>query len=228
MQSEPDQVIARTAKQRREQRRTAARERAIGHSSQATKLTRALSDDPAAINGFGHGGEHTRELARQLVKAVPKGIFFYQRRLGIRSHDDPIDLVAVVPSGVWVIDIQQCGGGRVQVSGRQGLLSSRYTHMTIRGRDRTAYLDRLMGQTRAVHEALEGVGRASVPIHAAFCFVDASTVWRGTPEVGNALLTKPKRLASMLLNGSRVLSDIDVVSTAQALGQKLPRQHIRD
>jgi nuclease-like protein len=228
MESEPDQVVSGNVDHRRDQRRNAARERAIGLSSQAVKLTRAMSDDPSSINGFGHGGEHARDLAVQLIRSVPKGIFFYQRRLGLRNHDDPIDLVAVVPSGVWVIDIQQCGGGRVHVSGRQGVLSSRYTHVMIRGRDRTAYLDRLVGQARAVQEALETVGRGNVPVHPAFCFVDALTVWRGTPEIGSALLTRPKRLASMLLHHARVMSDVEVASTAQALGQKLPRQHIRD
>ncbi|MEP6665365.1 MAG: hypothetical protein ABJA81_02855 [Nocardioidaceae bacterium] len=228
MQNEPDQVVAGNPHQQREQRREAARQRAIGLSSQAAKLTRAMSDDPSTINGFGHGGEHTRALALQLIRSVPQGIFFYQRRLGLRSHDDPIDLVAIVPSGVWVIDIQQCGGGRVQVAGRKGLLSSRYSHVLIRGRDRTAYLDRLMGQTRVVKEALETVGLGAVPVHPAFCFVDASTGWRRTPEVGDAVLTKPKRLTSMLLHHGRVLSDVEVATTAQALGQKLPRQHIRD
>ena len=229
MQTNPDRATARDAKERRAQRRDSARDRAISRSPQGEKLIRAMSDDVAAINEYGHGGERTRDLATALKETIDNGVFFYQRRLGVRSTVDPIDLIAVVPSGVWVIDIQSCAGGRVEVSGRTGVLPGRrYTHLIIRGRDRTAYLDRLTGQATALEETMQELDRADVPVLPAFCFYDADIQWHRTPEVGQALLTTPKRLIAMLHKRPRVMSDIEVSALAQALGQRMPRQHVRD
>ncbi len=228
MQTNPDRAAARDAKERRSHRRDAVRERAMSRSPQGEKLIRAMSDDLDSINEYGHGGERTRDLATLLSGAVDNGIFLYQRRLGLRSTSDPIDLIAVMPSGVWVVDIQSCAGGRVEVSGRHGLIRGRYTHLIIRGRDRTAYLDRLTGQAQAVEETLSELDRPDVPVHGAFCFYDADIRWRRTPEVGQALLTTPRRLSSLLRRSPRVMSDIEVSAIAQALGQRLPRQQVRD
>lgn len=228
MQTNPDRAAARDAKERRSHRRDAVRERAMSRSPQGEKLIRAMSDDLDSINEYGHGGERTRDLASLLSGAVDNGIFLYQRRLGLRSTSDPIDLIAVTPSGVWVVDIQSCAGGRVEVGGRHGMIRGRYTHLIIRGRDRTAYLDRLTGQAQAVEETLAELDRPDVPVHGAFCFYDADIRWRRTPEVGQALLTTPRRLSSLLRRSPRVMSDIEVSAIAQALGQRLPRQQVRD
>lgn len=228
MKTNPDRAAARDAKQRRSQGRDAARDEAISRSPQREKLIRAMSDDPAGINEYGHGGERTRDLAHMLQDTVDNAILLYQRRLGLRSCADPIDLIAIVPSGVWVIDIKSCAGGRVEVRGRQGMLSGRYTHLLIRGRDRTAYLDRLAGQVTAVEETLQELGRVDVPVQPVFCFYDADVGWRRTPEVGHARLTTPKRLTTLLQKGPRALSDTEVSALAHALGQRLPRQHLRD
>ncbi len=217
----------RDAKQQRVQRRAMARDLAISRSPQGEKLIRAMSDDPSVINGYGHGGERTRDLANTLRESVDSGVFLYQRRLGVRSSADPIDLLAVVPSGVWVIDVQSCAGGRVEVKNRQRMLSSRYTNLLIRGRDRTAYLDRLAGQALAVEETLADLDRSDVPVVPAFCFYDADIGWRRTPEVGQALLTTPRRLTHLLVKRPRVMSDIEVSALAQALAQRLPRPHLR-
>jgi hypothetical protein len=200
----------------------------MSRSPQGEKLIRAMSDDLDSINEYGHGGERTRDLASLLSGAVDNGIFLYQRRLGLRSTSDPIDLIAVTPSGVWVVDIQSCAGGRVEVGGRHGMIRGRYTHLIIRGRDRTAYLDRLTGQAQAVEETLAELDRPDVPVHGAFCFYDADIRWRRTPEVGQAVLTTPRRLSSLLRRSPRVMSDIEVSAIAQALGQRLPRQQVRD
>jgi hypothetical protein len=228
MQTNPDRAAARDAKERRSHRRDAVRERAMSRSPQGEKLIRAMSDDLDSINEYGHGGERTRDLASLLSGAVDNGIFLYQRRLGLRSTSDPIDLIAVTPSGVWVVDIQSCAGGRVEVGGRHGMIRGRYTHLIIRGRDRTAYLDRLTGQAQAVEETLAELDRPDVPVHGAFCFYDADIRWRRTPEVGQAVLTTPRRLSSLLRRSPRVMSDIEVSAIAQALGQRLPRQQVRD
>ncbi len=199
----------------------------MARSTQGGKLLRVLSDDTADINGYGHGGERTRDLAHTLKAAVPTGVFFYQRRLGTTSNDDPIDLLAVVPSGVWVIDIQACAGGPAAVRGAKHLLSSRYSHLVIRGRDRTAYLDRVMSQALSVEETLAALGRSEVPVRTAFCFYDADTRWRGTPRIGQTLLTTPKRLTGLLQKSSRKLRDTEIATLSQALSYQLPRQHVR-
>jgi hypothetical protein len=228
MQTNPDRVAARDAKERRSHRRDSVREHAMSRSPQGEKLIRAMSDDLASINEYGHGGERTRDLATLLSDAVDNGIFLYQRRLGLRSTSDPVDLIAVMPSGVWVVDIQSCSGGRVEVSGRHGKMRGRYTHLLIRGRDRTAFLDRLTSQALAVEEAVAELGRPDINVRPAFCFYDADIRWRRTPEVGQALLTTPQRLSSLLRRSHRVMSDIEVSALAQALGQRLPRQQVRD
>jgi hypothetical protein len=228
MQTKPDRAAGRDAKERRSHRRESARQEAITRSPQGEKLIRLMSDDPDAINEYGHGGERTRDLGNALRKAVEDGVLMFQRRLGLRSSADPIDVLAVTPSGVWVIDIQSCAGGRVEVSGRQGRLKGHYTHLMIRGRDRTAHLDRLTGQAQAVEETLEELGRSDIPVFSAFCFYDADVQWRRTPELGQARLTTPKRLINLLHKSPRAMSDVEVSAIAQALGQRLPRQHVRD
>jgi hypothetical protein len=42
------------------------------------------------------------------------------------------------------------------------------------------------------------------------------------------VLTTPRRLSSLLQRSSRSLSDVEVSAVALALGQRLPRQHVRD
>ena len=72
------------------------------------------------------------------------------------------------------------------------------------------------------------LGRPDINVRPAFCFYDADIRWRRTPEVGQALLTTPQRLSSLLRRSHRVMSDIEVSALAQALGQRLPRQQVRD
>jgi hypothetical protein len=227
MHTRPGRTVARDARERRSRRRESARQDAISRSPQGEKLIRLMSDDPDGINEYGHGGERTRDLANALQRTLDDGVLLFQRRLSARSAADPIDVLAVVPSGVWVIDIQACNGGRVEVTGRRGLLRGRYSHLLIRGRDRTAYLDRLTGQAQAVTETLHELGRGDVPVHAVFCFYDADVQWRRTRRLGQARLTTPKRLIRMLLRTPRTMTDIEMSALAQALAQHLPRQHRR-
>lgn len=227
METDPQEATAGGATQRRTHRQGAARERAVSQSAHSGRLLRALSDDPSTINGFGHGGERTRDLATLLTDSIRDGAFLSQRRLGLRSTEDSIDLIAVVPSGVWVVDIQPCAGGRVEVSGRMEMLSSHYSHLLIRGRDRTTYLDRLTGQSRVVEEALAELDRPDIPVLPTFCFFDADIRWRRSPHVGRALLTTPRRLSTLLRRSPRTMSDVEVSAMAQALGQRLPRQQLR-
>ncbi len=161
-----------------------------------------------------------RHLMRQ---NFPAGVFLFDRRLGRGRHDGTIDIVAILPSGVWVIDLYADQGATVGLRRRRGVWSSSYQSLAVRGRDRTRLLDSLQRQAVAVEAALEAVELSGVLTRRAICFVDAEVGWRGHKDVGASHVTTPQRLVSLLRRGHKRLADADITTVGLSLEQHLPR-----
>src|SRR4051812_34564270 len=116
MQPEFDE-IARVSDPRREQleRRSEARRRKVLRTYPDTgEFLLAMSDEPTEPSAFDHGAPWQRWVAELVREEFAKGVFLFHRRRGPGRHDD-IDIVGVLPSGVWVIDIHRYEGAQATI-----------------------------------------------------------------------------------------------------------------
>ena len=124
-----------------------------------------------------------------------------------------IDHIAIVPSGVYVIDAKAVRG-KIEIRHRwfQPQL------LFIAGRDRTKYLDGLDRQTQAVREAIEASGHAPVPVQGALCYTHADLPLRRTAEMrGNLLIYRralTKRLTAPGFSNSATIRALASVVTS--------------
>ncbi|HEX3796991.1 MAG TPA: nuclease-related domain-containing protein [Acidimicrobiales bacterium] len=104
-----------------------------------------------------------------------------------------IDHIAIVPSGVWVIDTKEYKG-RVQQRDLGGWFVSRPA-LFVNGHNRTNLIPGVLRQASAVKQI---VG-AGMPVHAVICFADAEWGLMGRPfTIDEVEITWARRLASQL------------------------------
>jgi hypothetical protein len=226
MQPEFDE-IARVSDPRREQlerRSEARRKKVLREYPDTGSFLLAMSDEPTAESAFDHGAPWQRWVAELVREEFPKGIFLFHRRRGPGRHDD-IDIVAVLPSGVWVIDILRYEGARVAVL-REGQGKARREYLSIDDTDATAALDDLADQAAAVTTALTNAGWEQVAVRRVLCLIDAEPGWRTHRTVGSAYVTKARPMLRLLASGPAVLDDNDIASLGLSLDKALARQHI--
>lgn len=132
-------------------------------------------------------------IAATIDSAVAEvgGIVLHNRRMPAGAGD--IDHIAIVPSGIYVIDTKGVTG-RVVVRSRW----RQPPLLFIAGRDRTVYLDRLDRQVHAVRDALAGTRHASSSVIGALCFTHADLPLLRTLEMRGHLLLYRKALADRL------------------------------
>jgi nuclease-like protein len=225
MQPEYDEV-ARVSDPRREhieRRSEARRQRVLRENPETGEFLLAMSDEPTAESAFDHGAPWQRWVAELLREAFPKGVFLFHRRRGPGRHDD-IDVVAVLPSGVWIIDIRRYEGARAEVRYRGGVRSGA-KYLAVDDTDATAVLDNLDDQARAVAAALTNAGWEQVETHSVLCLVDVEPTWRGHTTLGAAHVTKARPMLKLLAAGPDVLDDTDIASLGLSLDKALARQH---
>jgi hypothetical protein len=225
MQPESDDV-ARASDSRRdhlEQRSEARRQKVLREYPDTGEYLLAMSDEPTAESAFDHGAPWQRWVAELLRGEFPKGVFLFHRRRGPGRHDD-IDVVAVLPSGVWVIHMRHYDGARAEVrhtgNGRSG---RRY--LAIDDVDVSAVLDDLDDQVQAVSTALMNAGWEKVETRSVLCLVDVEPAWRGHTMVGAAHVAKARPMLKLLSAGPAVLDDTDIASLGLSLDKALARQH---
>jgi hypothetical protein len=226
MQPEFDE-ISRASDTRRdhlERRSAARRERVLRRYPQTGEFILAMSDEPTSATAFDHGAPWQRWVAELLREAFPRGVFLFHRRRGPGRADD-IDVVAVLPSGVWAIDIRRYDGARAVVaSAEEGRSTRRY--LSIDGIDASAVLDDLDAQAHAVATALENAGWENVETRHALCLIDVEPGWRGHATVGAAYIAKARPMLKLLETGPDILDDSDIASLGLSLDKALPRQHL--
>jgi hypothetical protein len=226
MQPEFDE-IARVSDPRREQleRRSEARRQKVLRTYPDTgEFLLAMSDEPTAESAFDHGAPWQRWAAELVREEFPKGVFLFHRRRG-PGRDDDIDVVAVLPSGVWVIDILRYEGARVEVR-HQGQGAGRRSFLSIDGTDASAAVDDLRDQAQAVATALANAGWDSVETRSILCLIDVEPTWRGHTTVGDSHITKARPMLKLLAAGPDILDETDVASLGLSLDKALARQHL--
>lgn len=137
----------------------ADRRRRAGHSRRSTEPWEKGSDGERRLSAYLHedaGRGHLRILDDRRIP-------------GSRAN---IDLVAVAPTGVYVIDAKKYAG-KVELR-TSGFGRRRQERLIVRGRDRTRLIEGMGRQVTAVLEALTSAeGNTEVPVHAVLGFVDA-------------------------------------------------------
>ena len=88
-----------------------------------------------------------------------------------RIRNGDIDHVAIVASGIFVIDAKNYNG-RVE-SRDVGNWRTVDRRLFVGGRDKSKLVEGMGKQVRAVRAALEPAGLSGTPIHAVLCFTDS-------------------------------------------------------
>jgi hypothetical protein len=175
-------------------------------------LVSALSGPNPATVAWQRGGQAEEQVGRFLSHAVGQhGLVLHDRSIpGSRGN---IDHIAVVPSGVWVIDTKRYRGRVEQRGGWFGSAS-----LYVNRHNRTNLVAGAVRQRQLIQRA---VG-AKVPVHAVLCFTDAEWGFFAKPfHVDEVLVTWPRRLSSSLTGGGP-LGRGEVEDLALNLSQDFP------
>ncbi len=149
-----------------------------------------LTSVPQTTTAFGSGAEGERRAAASIIeRAGPDVLFLLNRSIGPGRRDDDIDLLAVGPGGVYVVDVKRYVRSTIQVRRIGGVFMPRREQLFVKGRDQTSLLESLRRQVEAVRTTLaDHPGSEETPVAAAFCFVDARLPRRAQSIDGVPLL----------------------------------------
>jgi nuclease-like protein len=143
------------------------------------------------------GARGEEMLAETLARRCPGVLLLHDRRVpGSRAN---IDHIAVVPSGVYVIDAKRYRG---MIEVRKPLFGE--AKLMIAGRDRTKLIHGLEDQVGVVRASLAGLA-AEAPVHGCLCFLNPEGLLAesGLPLLKTLTLNgyhlyTPRRLAKRL------------------------------
>jgi hypothetical protein len=122
-------------------------------------------------------------------------MLLHNRKQGLSAQSGDIDHIAIVRSGVYVIDARQYKGAKVTVRRTGGVLAPRREQLMIRGRDKTTRVDSLNKQFLAVTEVVD---RLPVQVTALFCFIDADLPLFERLMVGGVPVLGPRTTGQLL------------------------------
>ena len=159
----------------------------------------ALSTPPRHEEALRIGEEGEIAVGAALEKAVAQvdGIVLHNRRMPSGRGD--IDHIAIVPSGIYVVDAKAVKG-KVEI--RRPWF--RAPELWIAGRDRTKYLDGLDRQAQAVGDAIATTNHAAITIQGALCFTHTNLPWLRAVELRGHLLIYRKALTKRLLDSGQL------------------------
>jgi len=206
---------ARLEYERRHARREARLEEKWGRLAGVAKF---LSDDPQSTTAWAKGGKGEEGVGAKLEGlTASKAILLYDRCVPRTKGN--IDIVAVAPSGVWVIDVKNYSG-RVERRDVGGFFRTD-VRLYAGGRDRSKAADQLGWQLMAVTNALGHVHIAA-EVHAVLCFYKAEWSLFAKPfQHAGVWVTWPSRLAEML-NAPGPLDEPTVRTIAHHVATALP------
>lgn len=192
----PGGSLLRTYEQRRADRQAQVRARL----PRLGGLVLALSQEPETTTAFLRGARGEQRVADRLQRRCgPDVSLLFNRSLGRARRDGDIDLVAVTPTGVTVVDVKHYAGATVEVRRSGGVFGPVREQLFIRGHDRTSLLGSLRRQRSAVRAAVNELpGGSDIPVRVAFCFVDARLPLLCTPRIDGVPITASKQLARWL------------------------------
>ncbi len=138
------------------------------------------------------GGDAEEQVGQLLSAAVGEaGVVLHDR--AVPRGRANIDHIAVVPSGVWVIDTK-CYRGQVRRARGPGRIAGRNT-LAVNGHDRSHLLDAVLRQRALVGSA----AGQEVAVHAVLCFAGAEWgLWARPFVLRGVTVTWPGALAALL------------------------------
>jgi hypothetical protein len=176
----------------RRRRHDQARRQAVFGRVLAPVVGALAGPNPSTV-AWQRGGQGEEQVGRFLSQAVGQaGIVLHDRSLiGSRAN---IDHIAVVPSGVWVIDTKRHRG---KVEQRGGWFRANAS-LIVNHHDRTNLVNGAVGQRQLVQRA---VG-PKVAVRSVLCFTDAEWGFMAKPfHINEVLVTWPRRLSGALAGG---------------------------
>jgi hypothetical protein len=178
-------------------------------------VVRAVAGERRSTTAWGRGGRGEEVVGISLNRAIGgDGFVLHDRSIpGTRSN---IDHIAVVPSGIWVIDTKRYSG-LVEQRDLGGWFTSRPA-LFVNGRNRTPLIPAVVRQMARIGEI---VGTA-MPVHGVLCFTEAE--WRplGRPfAIDHVTVTSERRLARSLRRPGP-LDPIDLRALATELAAAFP------
>jgi Nuclease-related domain len=168
-------------------------------------VIKVVAGERPTTSAWDRGGQGEARVGRYLTEAVGHtGYVLHDRR--IPRTQGNIDHIAVVPSGVWVIDTKQYRG-RVQQHDLGGWFTSRPA-LFVNGRNQTKLIPGAQSQVNRVQTAV-----GDIEVHGCLCFNDAEWGLLAKPFLIDGItVTWPRRLAGSLIRpgplGPRELNDL--------------------
>lgn len=214
-QSDVDLGIAGASGKREYERRRAKREaQTRERHPRIGGLLLKLQDAPEHEQAWARGAAGEEELAASLARRCPEVIVLHDRRMpGSRAN---IDHLAVVPSGVYVIDAKRYKG-KIEV--RKPFFGE--AKLVIGGRDKTKLITGLERQVEAVRAALIPLV-PDVVVNKCLCFVgDPQMPVMRRLEIDGVPLLYPRRLAKQLRQPGQ-LSAKEIGRIVGTLAQRFP------
>lgn len=178
-------------------------------------VVKALAGEHQSTTAWDRGGRGEERVGQYLSMSVGhNGLVLHDRSIpGTRAN---IDHIAIVPSGVWVIDTKQYKG-RVEQRDLGGWFVSRPA-LFVNGRDRTWLIPAVLRQMQHVQRVVHG----DAPLHASLCFAGAEWGLLGRPfTIEGVSVTWAKRLAGSL-NGPGPIEHHAMRSLAGRLASAFP------
>ncbi|MDR7086628.1 hypothetical protein J2X11_001467 [Aeromicrobium panaciterrae] len=171
-------------------------------------------EPPHTVTAFAKGAAGERMVARKLNRELGHCVsFLYNRRVGNGSERGDIDIIAIAPGGVFVIDPKAYSRKRIR-SNKAG------DNFVVDGRLRPALA---LGMRRHIDAVAIAVSEGPIPaaeVSAAYCFIGAELPW-GRLVVDNVLATTPRGVVKMLTS-SGPLTPEDRSALHQYLGTQFP------
>jgi hypothetical protein len=201
-------------------RRAAALPGVAGESARAA-ATR-LRAHPERAASFASGGEGEERLAQALERHLGDRPVTLLPDLAVPGGDGNIDLVAIGPAGVFVIDAKHVSGSIDVV--QEGWFAERRPILKVRGAQRTGWLQAVQRQVALVTDALEHVALGQA-VQGMLCFVGGDFRTLGHPLVEDVWVVVPDAAARRLgAAGPFTQEEIDA-ACARVLAALPPRRY---
>ena len=175
------------------ERRTAAREKRVRNKHpRIGGLLLRLVGPVRTTEAFAIGAAGEREVAARLQRELGDSVLFlFNRKRGVGRGGGDIDIIAVAPSGVWIIDPKKYAGRKVRAD-RAG------TTFIVDGRRKPQLADSMRRQIDVVIAGVRSGPVPTAPVRAAYCFLGADLPWtslvvEGVPALALRGLVKALR-----------------------------------
>lgn len=208
--------------QREYERRLAAHERRVAErrariTAKHPWIGRWLTgrvEVPHTTTAFAKGAAGERAVAEMLDRELAGSArFLYNRRVGMWRERGDIDIIAIAPSGVFVIDPKAYTGKRIR-STRSG------DAFVVDGRRRPALALAMRRHIDAVAIAVSEGPIPAAEVSAAYCFIKSDLPW-GRLVVDNVVATTPRGVVKMLKRPGPLTAK-DRSTLHRYLGEQLP------